>query len=337
MVAESTQPAQPSEPGSPRAGAAEQMQWLAPLEEHGSTDPIPSERQWFGRSRELLRMPHLIEVQLRSFEWFRREGLRELFAEISPIADFTGKNLELELAVGAEPFGAPKWAPGRVPRPGHDLRRAAVLRGAAAEQADPGDQGVAHLHGRLPGDDGARDVHRQRGGAGGGLPAGALAGGLLHGGGGPGHGAPAVRGQADPQPGGLAGVRDQRQGPADGQGGPQAQAAGDHPAAGPGPGVRHRRGAPGAVRRRRHRPRAALHRGDHRAGRGRPAGPGALARGGAAGGVPAPAPGRPGHPGERPQPGAEPVLQPPALRPGARGALQAEQAPARWWGARSAP
>ena len=54
-------------------------------------------------------MPHLIEVQLRSFEWFRREGLRELFAEISPIADFTGKNLELELAVGAEPFGAPKW------------------------------------------------------------------------------------------------------------------------------------------------------------------------------------------------------------------------------------
>ncbi|HEX2034116.1 MAG TPA: hypothetical protein VHS99_08015, partial [Chloroflexota bacterium] len=45
------------------------------------------ERRWFGRSRELLAMPHLIEVQLRSFAWFRREGLRELFAEISPIAD----------------------------------------------------------------------------------------------------------------------------------------------------------------------------------------------------------------------------------------------------------
>ena len=109
MVAKSTQPAQPLEPAAAAEGPAEAMQWLAPLEENGSTDPIPSERQWFGRSRELLRMPHLIEVQLRSFEWFRREGLRELFAEISPIADFTGKNLELELAVGAEPFGAPKW------------------------------------------------------------------------------------------------------------------------------------------------------------------------------------------------------------------------------------
>jgi DNA-directed RNA polymerase subunit beta len=66
-------------------------------------------RHRFGRSRELLQMPHLIEVQLRSFAWFRREGLRELFAEISPIQDFTGKNLELELSVGPEPFGEPKW------------------------------------------------------------------------------------------------------------------------------------------------------------------------------------------------------------------------------------
>ncbi|HEX2034717.1 MAG TPA: hypothetical protein VHS99_11075, partial [Chloroflexota bacterium] len=49
--------------------------------------PGAPERRWFGRSRELLAMPHLIEVQLRSFAWFRREGLRELFAEISPIAD----------------------------------------------------------------------------------------------------------------------------------------------------------------------------------------------------------------------------------------------------------
>ena len=55
-------------------------------------------------------MPHLIEVQLRSFEWFRREGLRELFAEISPISDFTGKNLELELAIGDAPFGEPKYS-----------------------------------------------------------------------------------------------------------------------------------------------------------------------------------------------------------------------------------
>ena len=79
----------------------------------------------------------------------------------------------------------------------------------------------------------------------------------------------------------------------------------------------------------RHRPRAALRGGHHRgwAGAAR-RDPARVARGGAAGGVPAPAPGGPGHAGERPQPGAEPVLQPPAVRPGAGGALQAEQAPA---------
>ncbi|MEP7199805.1 MAG: DNA-directed RNA polymerase subunit beta, partial [Chloroflexota bacterium] len=39
-------------------------------------------------------LPTLIEVQLDSFEWFRREGLRELLDEISPITSFN-KNLEL--------------------------------------------------------------------------------------------------------------------------------------------------------------------------------------------------------------------------------------------------
>src|SRR5215204_4701722 len=102
MVAESVLP-------SP---SSDQPSWLAPADangQNGDTALSSVDRQWFGASRELLQMPHLIEVQLRSFAWFRREGLRELFAEISPIADFTGKNLELELAVGAEPFGEPKW------------------------------------------------------------------------------------------------------------------------------------------------------------------------------------------------------------------------------------
>src|SRR5205823_833444 len=39
-------------------------------------------------------LPTLIEVQLKSFEWFRSEGLRELLDEISPITSFN-KNLEL--------------------------------------------------------------------------------------------------------------------------------------------------------------------------------------------------------------------------------------------------
>jgi len=55
-------------------------------------------------------MPGLIQIQLDSFEWFKKEGLRELFQEISPIEDFTGKNLSLEFIVPPEPFGKPKYS-----------------------------------------------------------------------------------------------------------------------------------------------------------------------------------------------------------------------------------
>jgi len=55
-------------------------------------------------------MPGLIQIQLDSFEWFKKEGLRELFEEISPIEDFTGKNLSLEFIVPPEPFGKPKYS-----------------------------------------------------------------------------------------------------------------------------------------------------------------------------------------------------------------------------------
>ena len=64
----------------------------------------------FHATREVLPPPNLIEIQLRSFNWFRGEGLRELFTEISPITDFTGKNLELELSIGDDPFGEPKYS-----------------------------------------------------------------------------------------------------------------------------------------------------------------------------------------------------------------------------------
>src|SRR5437870_12060544 len=66
------------------------------------------ERVSFARIPDIRPMPGLIQIQLDSFEWFKREGLRELFAEISPIEDFTGKNLSLEFVVPAEPFGKPK-------------------------------------------------------------------------------------------------------------------------------------------------------------------------------------------------------------------------------------
>ncbi len=52
----------------------------------------------YAKFPETLEMPDLVEVQRRSFDWFLREGIREVFDEISPIQDFTG-NLELRFAV----------------------------------------------------------------------------------------------------------------------------------------------------------------------------------------------------------------------------------------------
>ncbi|MFI5240280.1 MAG: DNA-directed RNA polymerase subunit beta [Candidatus Saccharimonadia bacterium] len=52
-------------------------------------------RKYLGPAGEVLPLPNLIEIQTQSFEWFVKEGLQELFAEVSPIEDFTGKNLAL--------------------------------------------------------------------------------------------------------------------------------------------------------------------------------------------------------------------------------------------------
>ncbi len=68
------------------------------------------ERVSFARIPDIRPMPGLIQIQLDSFEWFKKEGLRELFDEISPIEDFTGKNLKLEFIVPEDPFGAPKYS-----------------------------------------------------------------------------------------------------------------------------------------------------------------------------------------------------------------------------------
>src|SRR5213082_1479478 len=67
------------------------------------------ERVSFARIPNIRPMPGLIQIQLDSFEWFKKEGLRELFDEISPIEDFTGKNLKLEFIVPPEPFGKSKY------------------------------------------------------------------------------------------------------------------------------------------------------------------------------------------------------------------------------------
>ncbi|GMA50470.1 DNA-directed RNA polymerase subunit beta [Alicyclobacillus contaminans] len=64
------------------------------------------ERRSYSRIREVLDLPNLIEIQQKSYEWFLREGLREMFADISPIQDFTG-NLVLEFIDYS--LGEPKY------------------------------------------------------------------------------------------------------------------------------------------------------------------------------------------------------------------------------------
>ena len=52
-------------------------------------------RMTYARQKEVLEMPNLIEVQKNSYQWFLREGLKEVFDDISPISDYSG-HLSLE-------------------------------------------------------------------------------------------------------------------------------------------------------------------------------------------------------------------------------------------------
>ncbi len=65
------------------------------------------QRRSYARISEVLELPNLIEIQTNSYEWFLREGLREMFHDISPISDFTG-NLVLEFIDYS--LGEPKYS-----------------------------------------------------------------------------------------------------------------------------------------------------------------------------------------------------------------------------------
>ena len=52
----------------------------------------------------------LIEMQIKSYEWFLTDGLKELLQEISPITDFSGKKMILNIL--GHTFDPPKYDPG---------------------------------------------------------------------------------------------------------------------------------------------------------------------------------------------------------------------------------
>ncbi len=67
---------------------------------------VPRPRRTYARIEEILDIPYLIKTQKESYEWFLKEGLHEMFAEISPIQDFSD-NLVLEFVDYT--LGSPKY------------------------------------------------------------------------------------------------------------------------------------------------------------------------------------------------------------------------------------
>ena len=59
-------------------------------------DSSLAKRRFFN-NRITVSLPDLIEVQTDSYKWFWDKALKELFDEINPVTDFTGKDLELSI------------------------------------------------------------------------------------------------------------------------------------------------------------------------------------------------------------------------------------------------
>src|SRR5688572_16983327 len=83
--------------------------------QNASPPPLTDEEQLesvgrrnFGGIPSVVPMPNLIQIQIDSFDWFKNIGLRELFEEVSPITDFTGKNMELKFL--DYQFGEPRYS-----------------------------------------------------------------------------------------------------------------------------------------------------------------------------------------------------------------------------------
>ena len=72
--------------------------------------PVPvgnRTRYSYARINEVLPMPHLIDIQRKSYEWFIKEGLLDILHDISPIKDFAGN---LELSFESFELGKPKYS-----------------------------------------------------------------------------------------------------------------------------------------------------------------------------------------------------------------------------------
>ena len=80
--------------------------------------PVPvgkRTRYSYAKIKEVMEMPHLLDIQRKSYEWFigdwenntKGEGLMEIFQDISPISDFQGK---VSLSLMDYELGEPKYS-----------------------------------------------------------------------------------------------------------------------------------------------------------------------------------------------------------------------------------
>ncbi len=242
-------------------------------------DYLPTSEKWYSQIPQIMEMPNLIKVQLDSYEWFTREGLRELLDEISPIQDFTGSKMELRF--GEYSFGEPKYderecrdrdatfaAPLRVKvelivKETGEVKEQELFMGDFPLMTPTGtfiingaERVVVSQLVRSPGVYFTREKD-------------------------PTTGRDLAYRQGDPEPRRLARVRDLEPRRDLGQGRPQAQDPGDHAAARhrqrrrqQGPGARYGRARPAVVRGHRHQPGPPLPRDDRsrrRRRRSRPA------------------------------------------------------------------
>ena len=73
-----------------------------------SSNTKETNRKYWSKAFASVPELNLIKIQLDSYHWFLKEGIKEVLQEISPVEDFTGKNWTLEL--GSFYFGNPKYA-----------------------------------------------------------------------------------------------------------------------------------------------------------------------------------------------------------------------------------
>ena len=76
---------------------------------HSSRSAELSEVKSYARIPQVLDVPNLILSQIESYDWLKSDGLKEVFQEISPISDYTGK--KYELAFLEHYFRDPKYSP----------------------------------------------------------------------------------------------------------------------------------------------------------------------------------------------------------------------------------